>query len=99
MNTKPWILIAALVAPLAGCMEAHAEGAEHWKGEGSVIGIDGHDLGALIGLTTVAQDAAEQGVRAATMLLDLVAGGAVPQVTTFPTRLVVRSSTGVAPRR
>jgi LacI family transcriptional regulator, repressor for deo operon, udp, cdd, tsx, nupC, and nupG len=65
----------------------------------SVIGIDGHDLGALIGLTTVAQDAAEQGVRAATMLLDLVAGGAVPQVTTFPTRLVVRSSTGPAPGR
>jgi len=65
----------------------------------SVIGIDGHDLGALIGLTTVAQDAAEQGVRAATMLLDLVVGGTVPQVTTFPTRLVVRTTTGPAPVR
>jgi DNA-binding LacI/PurR family transcriptional regulator len=62
----------------------------------SVIGIDGHDLGDLIGLTTVAQDAVEQGVRAATMLLDLVAGGAVPLVTTFPTRLLIRRTTGVA---
>ncbi|MDM7830058.1 LacI family DNA-binding transcriptional regulator [Cellulomonas edaphi] len=65
----------------------------------SVIGIDGHDLGDLIGLTTVAQDAAEQGVRAATMLLDLVAGGVVPQVTTFPTRLVIRRTTGAVPVR
>jgi len=65
----------------------------------SVIGIDGHDLGDLIGLTTVAQDAVEQGVRAATMLLDLVAGGTVPLVTTFPTRLVIRRTTGVAPAR
>jgi LacI family repressor for deo operon, udp, cdd, tsx, nupC, and nupG len=68
-------------------------------GDVSVIGIDGHDLGGLIGLTTVAQDAAEQGVCAATMLLDLVAGGAVPQVTTFPTRLVVRTTTGPVPHR
>jgi LacI family transcriptional regulator, repressor for deo operon, udp, cdd, tsx, nupC, and nupG len=62
----------------------------------SVVGIDGHDLGELVGLTTVAQDATYQGVTAASMLLELIAGGEVPACVTFPTELLVRGSTGPA---
>lgn len=63
----------------------------------SVIGVDGHHLGELVGLTTMAQDAADQGATAASMLLDLLTGAVQPDEVTFPTRLVVRRSTGRAP--
>ena len=64
----------------------------------SVIGIDDHDLAGAVGLTTVAQPAAEQGRRAAAVLLEALAGetrdhgDAKPVI--LPTRLVVRESTG-----
>lgn len=64
----------------------------------SVIGVDDHDLAAVVGLTTVAQPAAEQGRVAAGMLLDQLCG-AFPDdrdldPVILPTRLVVRESTG-----
>ncbi|WP_263120545.1 LacI family DNA-binding transcriptional regulator [Cellulomonas sp. RIT-PI-Y] len=60
----------------------------------SVIGVDGHEMSEHLGLTTLAQDAYEQGVTAATMLLELLTGSPVPPEVVFPTTLVVRSSTG-----
>jgi DNA-binding LacI/PurR family transcriptional regulator len=70
----------------------------------SVVGIDDHDLAGVLGLSTVAQPAAEQGRLAAQMLLDPLgarppgpivsqrgAGCDTPVV--LPTRLVVRDST------
>jgi LacI family repressor for deo operon, udp, cdd, tsx, nupC, and nupG len=60
----------------------------------SVVGVDGHALGELVGLTTVEQPAAEQGSAAARALLDLVVGRRVASELIFPTRLVVRTSTG-----
>ncbi|ROS79194.1 LacI family DNA-binding transcriptional regulator [Cellulomonas sp. PhB143] len=65
----------------------------------SVIGVDGHDLGELVGLTTMVQDTYQQGVDAASLLMDLVAGGSPPRVVTFPTELLVRRSTAVPPPR
>jgi DNA-binding LacI/PurR family transcriptional regulator len=59
----------------------------------SVIGIDGHDLGELVGLTTVSQDASGQGAQAAALLLELIAGGETEMQVIHPTRLVVRGST------
>ncbi len=59
----------------------------------SVVGIDGHDLGELVGLTTMAQPAAEQGATAARMVLDMIAGVPVPRETIVPTVLVERAST------
>ncbi|BDZ42350.1 LacI family transcriptional regulator [Paraoerskovia sediminicola] len=59
----------------------------------SVIGVDGHDLGELVGLTTIAQDTLQQGMDAATLLMDMVAGGVAPSVLTYPTELLVRGST------
>lgn len=60
----------------------------------SVIGVDGHQMSEHLGLTTLAQDAYEQGVTAATMLLELLTGTPVPRDVVFPTTLVQRSSTG-----
>jgi LacI family repressor for deo operon, udp, cdd, tsx, nupC, and nupG len=59
----------------------------------SVIGIDGHDLGELVGLTTMAQAARDQGITAATLLLELITGAPAPADVVFPTTLVVRGST------
>jgi len=64
----------------------------------SVIGIDGHDLGELVGLTTMAQSAQDQGTTAATLLLGLITGTPAPEQVIFPTELVVRTSTA-PPRR
>jgi LacI family repressor for deo operon, udp, cdd, tsx, nupC, and nupG len=64
----------------------------------SVIGIDDHDLAGVVGLSTVAQPAAEQGRLAAGMLLDALRGRAREhsgaKTLVLPTRLVVRESTG-----
>jgi DNA-binding LacI/PurR family transcriptional regulator len=65
----------------------------------SVLGIDGHPLGELFGVTTVDQDVASQGRLAAELAVRLVSGeGEVPDVH-VPVRLVERGSTGAcAPR-
>jgi LacI family transcriptional regulator, repressor for deo operon, udp, cdd, tsx, nupC, and nupG len=65
----------------------------------SVVGVDGHDLGEVVGLTTVAQDAYQQGADAALLLLDMVNGAPVPERLTYPTELVRRRSTGPPPSR
>jgi LacI family repressor for deo operon, udp, cdd, tsx, nupC, and nupG len=64
----------------------------------SVIGIDGHDLGELVGLTTMAQPANDQGAAAARIVLDLIGGAPPPPELVYPTVLVRRTSTGPAPR-
>ncbi|MDR1807660.1 MAG: LacI family transcriptional regulator [Propionibacteriaceae bacterium] len=64
----------------------------------SVIGFDGHTLGSVLGLTTIAQSAHDQGSRAAEYLLDVLAGAPDNAPTAlFPTELVVRQSTGPVP--
>jgi len=64
----------------------------------SVIGVDGHDLGELVGLTTMAQPANEQGAAAAEIVLDMIGGASPPPELIYPTVLVERTSTGPAPR-
>jgi len=63
----------------------------------SVIGIDDHDLAAAVGLTTVAQPAAEQGrLGAITLLTELLHPSTDPPGPAdgmLPTQLVVREST------
>ncbi|NMR21123.1 LacI family DNA-binding transcriptional regulator [Cellulomonas fimi] len=63
----------------------------------SVIGVDGHDLGELVGLTTMAQPAVDEGSAAATLLLDMIAGAPAPAEVVYPTTFVERGSTA-APR-
>lgn len=59
----------------------------------SVIGVDGHDMAEHLGLTTMVQNAQEQGMTAAAVLLDMITGAPVPRDVLFPTVLVERGST------
>jgi len=59
----------------------------------SLIGVDGHDVCEVLGLSTMAQPALEQGQVAATMLLDMITGTPVPEDVVFTTTLVRRVST------
>jgi DNA-binding LacI/PurR family transcriptional regulator len=61
----------------------------------SVIGIDDHDLAGVVGLTTVAQPAADQGRLAANILLGPLTGGEYQgeETVILPTQLIVREST------
>ncbi|MCU1515656.1 MAG: LacI family transcriptional regulator [Pseudarthrobacter sp.] len=79
----------------------------------SVIGMDGHELGSVFGLTTIDQDPHGQGALAVGLLLDTLdagttggGGGATPRAARdsgaatdreYPTELVIRTSTAVPP--
>lgn len=63
----------------------------------SVIGVDGHDMGEVVGLTTMAQDADAQGAAAAQLVLDMIRGLTPPAEIVYPTTLVRRSSTAPPP--
>lgn len=73
----------------------------------SVIGMDGHELGEVFGLTTIDQDALGQGSLAAELLLGILEArtnaGASGTLTLpagdqeYPTELVIRTSTAVPP--
>jgi LacI family transcriptional regulator, repressor for deo operon, udp, cdd, tsx, nupC, and nupG len=69
----------------------------------SVVGVDGHPLGALLDLTTVDQDVASQGRLAAELAVQLVSGEAVTggagAEVEVATRLVERGSTAPAGSR
>jgi LacI family repressor for deo operon, udp, cdd, tsx, nupC, and nupG len=103
LSTHPEItaLFAASDEMAMGAILAARERGIDVPGELSVIGIDGHDLGELVGLTTVAQDPARQGGEAAQLLLSDIALWAAPGAekvsgalqVLHPTHLVVRSST------
>ena len=62
----------------------------------SVIGIDGHELSENFGLTTLAQPLREMGAAMAELLLEQLESPVteVPPHIEFPTRLVVRETTG-----
>lgn len=63
----------------------------------SVVGIDGHELGALFELTTVDQHAQHQGETAAKLILAAVESGAErPETLDLPFDLLVRRSTARA---
>lgn len=65
----------------------------------SVIGIDGHDLGELVGLTTFAQPAKEQGESAARIALGMLGGITPPADLVLTTTLVERTSTAPPPEK
>ena len=81
-----------------GAMLALRERGLEVPGDVSVIGVDGHDLGELVGLTTMAQPAAEQGATGAQLVLDMIGGAVPPAEVVAATTLVVRASTA-PPRR
>lgn len=61
----------------------------------SLVGVDDHDQSRLVGLTTVRQHVADQGVAAAELVLHaLESGTSAPQHTQLDTELIVRDSVG-----
>ena len=63
----------------------------------SIVGVDDHDLSAVVGLTTVHQDVDQHGARAARLMIAQLAGHAVdPSRHNDPIRLVIRRSTAPA---
>lgn len=64
----------------------------------SIVGVDGHEMSEFFGLTTVAQFPHDQGERAGDAILALVETGSLPDDTSLPFELIVRTTTGPAPR-
>ena len=64
----------------------------------SLVGVDDHDVAAVVGLTTVHQDVAEHGARAARLVVRQLAHGEKPAHTEpAPVRLIRRRTTAEAP--
>jgi len=91
----PTAIFAACDEIAMGAMAALRQAGRKVPEDVSVIGIDDHDLAGVVGLTTVAQPAADQGRLAANILLGPLTGGDHPKEETviLPTRLIVREST------
>lgn len=65
----------------------------------SVVGVDGHEMGTLQGLTTVVQPVAQQGTQAARMVLEALRGESSRrgEHVVVPVHLEVRTTTGPPP--
>ncbi|HEY0700602.1 MAG TPA: substrate-binding domain-containing protein, partial [Micromonospora sp.] len=97
-GSPPTAIFAACDEMAMGAMATLRQAGLRVPDDVSVIGIDDHALAAAVGLTTIAQPAAEQGRLATAIIL-----GRLDRPTTddnggktviLPTRLVVRESTG-----
>ena len=95
----PTAVIAANDWMAAGFYEAMEQRKLRVPEDLSVIGVDGHELGEVIGLTSIAQPAESQGSDAARFLLGMVNGedGPPAETTLYPTELIVRTSTAPPP--
>jgi LacI family repressor for deo operon, udp, cdd, tsx, nupC, and nupG len=95
LDPPPTAIFAACDEMAMGALAALREAGLRVPADISVVGVDDHDLAAAVGLSTVAQPAAEQGRLAAEALLRTLAGGGCgAESRVLPTRLIVRHSTG-----
>ncbi|HEU4421135.1 MAG TPA: LacI family DNA-binding transcriptional regulator [Pilimelia sp.] len=98
LDEPPTAIFAACDEMAMGALATLREAGLRVPVDISVIGVDDHDLAGAVGLSTVAQPAAEQGRLAAEKLLSMLSaappssGCAASQV--LATRLIVRHSTG-----
>jgi DNA-binding LacI/PurR family transcriptional regulator len=95
-DEPPTAIFAACDEMAMGAMAVLREAGLAVPRDISVVGVDDHDLASAVGLSTVAQPAAEQGRLAADTLLRILCGESPDEraATDLPTRLIVRSSTG-----
>ena len=93
---RPTGVVAMSDELAAGVLDAAAARGVHVPGQLSVVGFDGTPTATstVPPMTTIQQPLAEKGRAAARLLLE----GAPPSVIELPTELVVRASTGPAPR-
>lgn len=89
---RPSALVAASDEVAMGLIYRVRQSGLSVPGDLSVVGVDGHDMAHLFGLTTVAQPVREQGRRAAEILLARMAGDPVGSQE-FPTYLAIRETT------
>lgn len=94
----PTAVFAASDEMALGVMRAAAEAGIRVPEDLSVIGIDGHEWGPVVGLTTIEQDPRAQGLDATRSLLHEVETGEQVPFAPAAARLVVRTSTA-PPRR
>lgn len=94
---RPTAVLCASDEMALGVLLAAGRAGLSVPGDVSVIGIDGHEYGAAVGLTTVAQDPEAQGRAAARAVLAEVDGGAAGVLAAAPAHLVVRGTTGPPP--
>jgi DNA-binding LacI/PurR family transcriptional regulator len=94
-SEPPTAIFAACDEMAMGAMRALRQARLRVPDDVSVIGIDDHDAAAVVGLTTVAQPAAEQGRRAAARLLEALRSGpdGLRRPELLPTHVVIREST------
>lgn len=96
-DEPPTAVVAASDEMAMGAMGVLRQAGLRVPQDVSVIGIDDHDLAGVVGLSTVAQPAAEQGRLAALTLLrrlrDRVRDDGPVEPVVLPTSLVVREST------
>lgn len=97
---RPTALLCASDEMAFGALMAARDLGLSLPGDFSVIGIDGHELGELFGLTTIAQHPDAQGEAAVARIMEMLgAGGADAPAATrpaeefFPTEFVLRTST------
>lgn len=101
---RPTAIFCASDEMAAGAMLAARDLGLRIPDELSVIGVDGHEMGEILGLTTIDQFPREQGKRAVERLIAMIDGDPDehgPADELFRTRFVVRSSTSAlrAPRQ
>lgn len=93
---RPSAIFAASDEMAIGAITAAQQLGLHVPYDVSVVGIDGHELGGMFGLTTFDQAPARQGADAARMLLsELESDGAKPQSRAIEPEFIVRTSTAV----
>lgn len=97
---RPTALIALNDLSAIGAMRAAADENLSVPRDLSVIGVDNIPLGEFlpVALTTIAQPIREMVARTAALLIQRIEGAAAtPSQTVFPTRLLLRESTGRPP--
>ncbi len=94
-RTRPTGIVAACDEIGIGAILAARQLGIAVPGSLSIVGIDGHDLADMFGLTTIAQHPRRQGAEAARRVLAALEGEAAPGGgwEPFPVELVVRTST------
>ena len=103
LRRPPTAIVASNDMSALGVLDAAAERGIDVPGQLSVIGYDDIALAQLarIDLTTIHLPRREMGAAAASLLMEQIEAGAArpsPRSIIFPTRLVIRNTTGPAPR-
>lgn len=99
-RSRPTAIVAGCDEVAIGAIVAARQLGIQVPSQLSIIGIDGHVLGEMFGLTTVAQNPRAQGHTAVRLIVDDLMPARAPTASTWhphPATLVVRSSTTAPP--